>query len=1281
MPSGISTVTTQPDSIPPGLPTPTTAPKPSRHYAGRAWLAVGGLLVFMLLYLGLAGWFLLTACHLMTGSMTNGDDAFVGYLAGACAVFLAAFMLKGLFFVKRGSVDGMFEIKAEQQPALFRFLYQMADAAGAPRPHRVFLSARVNASVSYDLSILNLLIPSRKNLEIGLGLVNVLTLGELRAVLAHEFGHFAQRSMAVGRWVYIAQQVAGHLVARRDRFDRFLQGLSRSDVRVAWVGWLISLIVWAIRSLVDSTFRVVVLMQRALSREMELNADLVAVHLTGSDALVHALHRLQAADDSWDRALRFSINEHESGYTPRDMFAVQSRILTLMRQILNDPGYGVVAPVPAEQPDRHRVFTAGLAQPPRMWLTHPLNHEREANAKQRYIPSPLDDAGAWTVFQDAETLRAHLTAMTLRTTDSVPVSGDDTLAHLNDQFTREHLQSRYRGIYLGRSSVRHAQYARDLYDDNVAADRATCDLLYPASLTQDMERLRTLELDLQQLQGLSAGTLKVEGGKIRHRGGESALSELPALLAAAQRDLDAVQGRLRAHDVLCRSWHAAAARQAGGAWPTYLQSLLLTLHYADHAEADLRDAQGWFSNRVAIETATRHVSAAGRKRVLQAASALYETLKQAYEQRNQVHLGSDLAQRLGYAGWPEELGRLGLEPPTPQNLGNWLNVAGRWVDKAANTLGALRGRALEALLVAESQLAAHVVRQSPLEDPAGTPTQVTATYTALLPGKERQRQTRLSWWGRFQTADGMLPSVSRLAVAGAIVAVVLGVGLMLGSASVQIYNGMAQTVVVKIGDKVQVRVPPHSSANRALDAGHGYPIETRTADGRLVEAFQGELQGRFSHMVYNVAGASPLAVLTVAYGNASPRPPHRLGSPRWSASDADVLFAEPPETISTKGGGGTRTVLRGVEDAAPGQMMALVSDGQERTAMILAHASWDATADPHTMQWLSLASSSPGFSALLKQRLQAAPDDMVLRRFQIDTAPDAERQTLCNDYRQRAVSAPTAPIEYLAIRCQPPSDAKDQSYVDAQRRWPEDPWLANAAGYVAAEHGQWAHAQPLLRQAYGALPPLAPSIAVDLARIMRLRGQADALALGGLARQSEELGELLTLETGQQLGKGDSLQAYPALARGKLDDALRLSGTDKAAATRALRLVAASDGATADVVQRALALPVSEGLDPDTLWASIALSARSKHDYSELLAHAPRWEQQHVPVMRTFLDSVLQGRPKDTSEGLLNGLPPELRGQAFAMAVVVLGKHAPRAWRNAARALLFASERPYFAPG
>ena len=206
---------------------PQDLTQPPATYMRRVALAMAGLGLFLVLYVALTGWLGFTAYRLIAASIEGGDDSFGGFIVGAGAAFLTVFMVKGIFFMKHGRAnDFEIEVKPAEQPALFEFLHTLADEAGAPRPHRVFLSSRVNASVSYDLTLLNLLLPSKKNLEIGLGVVNTLTLGELKAVLAHEFGHFTQRSMAVGRWVGTAQQIAAHIVAKRDMLDRFRRSRS-----------------------------------------------------------------------------------------------------------------------------------------------------------------------------------------------------------------------------------------------------------------------------------------------------------------------------------------------------------------------------------------------------------------------------------------------------------------------------------------------------------------------------------------------------------------------------------------------------------------------------------------------------------------------------------------------------------------------------------------------------------------------------------------------------------------------------------------------------------------------------------------------------------------------------------------------------------------------------------------------------------------------------------------------------------------------------------------------
>ena len=60
---------------------PATVPdnltKPSSAYRFQAWLAMGGLALFVLLYFALAGWFVWTAYRLISMAMLGGNDDFI----------------------------------------------------------------------------------------------------------------------------------------------------------------------------------------------------------------------------------------------------------------------------------------------------------------------------------------------------------------------------------------------------------------------------------------------------------------------------------------------------------------------------------------------------------------------------------------------------------------------------------------------------------------------------------------------------------------------------------------------------------------------------------------------------------------------------------------------------------------------------------------------------------------------------------------------------------------------------------------------------------------------------------------------------------------------------------------------------------------------------------------------------------------------------------------------------------------------------------------------------
>lgn len=938
-----------PDSVPENLT------QPSAKYKRHAWLAMASLAMFVTIYMALAGWFVWTAYRVLGGALAGGKDTLLQFGIGACAAFLAIFMLKALFFMQRGGTPDDVEVTEEEQPRLFQFLYRIADEAGAPRPKRVYLSGRVNAAVFYDLSILNLLFPSRKNLEIGLPLVNVLTLSEVKAVLAHEFGHFAQRTMAIGIWVYIARQIAGHVIAKRDALDEFLKFLSRIDLRIAWIGWVLSLIVWSIRSLMDTLLSLVVLAQRALSRQMEFQADLVAVSLTGSDELIHALHKLQSADEAWDRTIAFTNSELRNDRIPHDMFEIQTRIIEKMARILDDEDYGSV-PRAGSDKQTHRVFKSGFAQAPQMWSTHPANHDREENAKRIYLAASHDERSAWLLFDSVDKVKQNVTAVMIKEVEAERSSREDTFKQLDRIYDKLQYDPRFRGAYIGRPLTRHVALPNELYEEVLDQDYvpAVLNTLYGTKFAEDLARLKELEEELITLQALRDKVYQATGGSIVYRGREISRRDLPAAIREVVRETDGIRQHIFDHDRRCRGAHLAAAKKLGNGWREYLLGLINVLHYSEHTLADLRDAEGLLNNVYAVVTADGKVSSRELKRLIATANVLYGVLEGIYQQKERLNLDYSLCARLDVTGWDAMLEEFKLGPATNDNVSQWLQVIDGWVASVAGALSSLNTATLEQLLQTEDQIARHL-REGGSVEQAPMPSRVPEAYPTLLQGQERKRQTKLGLWDRFMTADGWFPAAARLLVAGGIVGAVLGFAGVTGTEStISIYNGLGISVQVHI-DKTIIGVAPFSATQVDIVTHKSVTVEAYAPDGRLIERLNPPLAAHAEHYVYNVAGASPMVEWTAVYGNTEEQPARFLGAAHWFTSSVDVFFHEPPDSISTSGGGGKRTVLSGMGGDDPDDVLNYVKSKQEREQLILAHANWDKPGSPFAEKWQAIA--------------------------------------------------------------------------------------------------------------------------------------------------------------------------------------------------------------------------------------------------------------------------------------------------------------------------------------
>ena len=1318
----------QDELYPPGpreVPADLTAP--TAAYKRSSWLAFAGLIAFVLLYVGLTGYFGWLVYRLVRDSLHSGTVG--GFFLAIPPLLFGLFLLRGLFVVKHTADPTRVEVREEDEPALFAFVRRIADDTGAPRPHRVFLSARVNAAVFYDLSFRNLLFPSRKNLEIGLGLVNALSLDELKAVVAHEFGHFAQRTMAIGRWVYMAQQIVGHIVATRSWLDSVLGWISRIDLRVAWIGWIMRLFVWAIRAVLDTAFRIIILAHRALSREMELQADLVSVSVSGSDSLIHALHRLGPADDAWERAVGFAGGQAARKKPVADLFAVQEKVLDRLRWVLNDDSLGATPALPERRPEAHRVFEEELAQPPRMWSTHPPNGEREANAKKLYLPSKLDPRSAWALFRDPAATRR---AVTQRFAEAAfgeakdePAPIEESLALIDEDYAIPSLDRRYRGAYLNRTVVGAVAQVADLYapigaeqsdgmptarrraapegggvpprsgatdvfvDEEPEAIVRRLDALYPESLKEQLERASELRREQSLLTALQDGILSAPGGVIRYRGREIPRKQLTEVIERVKREHTEADNAVLAHDRACRTAHRIAARRLGGGWEDYLVSLASLLHYADHASADVRDAIEHMHHVLNIVTADGHVSSGERVRLLSACQDVWNTISAAFSQREDVALPARVRETLEAESWMEALaGGFDLSPPHDQNLGDWLRVVDSWAYSTSDTLGALASRTLEALLEAEAEVERALREGAELPEApqvASAPRQ----YSTLVLGQERERQKKLGWWDRFQLADGFVPGAARLAVAsGLLLPAMLFTGSA-GEATVTIYNGLGIPVEVSIDGESEV-VSPRGVASIDVATNAHAQVVARASSGREIERFEADADYAWGDYVYNVASASPLVEWTASYGSASERPERPLGTVRWHQTSVDAIFTEPPRSVSLPRGssGTTRDALAGLADAPPMMQVGNCSDPAERQAMIEAHLRWDPSDDPKLGEWMSHVEDEATLLAIVRERLEAEPGRVLWLRLEQDAAGDA-RAEVCARHRELAAAAPeSADYAYLATRCIEDEAARDAAFVEQHQRHLSHPWLAMAAGYEHAGHARWDEALSLLSACrIGETSTFFSAIAIDVARIRRVRAEVpSAVVLDDLIADSQPLRFLLSFD-GIGVPPGDPaselfMAPWRSLARGELEGvlgALAMDPNSAPAQSTLLRLVAASDGATPAMVAEAFALAPDAGINARTVWPTMALAVREGRDPQPFIAFARENAEEESEAMISLLDAgPLAADPSGTMHGVVAGLDPVFRGHALVMGIVLLGDAAPAEWRHDARALLFTSERPYF---
>ncbi|MGW5345467.1 M48 family metallopeptidase [Streptomyces sp. HUAS TT3] len=242
------------------------------------------------------------------GAYTAGLRGFALLKLIAVTGVLAVPIVRGMFMLRtpKGEPVPGVPVGPEQEPVLWRAVREVAEQVGTRAPDEIVLTSDVNAAVSEDSRLLGLL-PGTRRLYLGLPLMTGLDEMQLRAVLAHEMGHYANfdtrltpliargRAQLTRTVAHFHERADAKVSKERARQEekaqkRIAKGKKAHEVDTSGQGATYR----AMAKIYTAYGRFYLRATRSSGRRQELAADLASVRVAGRDAAASALREFNA---------------------------------------------------------------------------------------------------------------------------------------------------------------------------------------------------------------------------------------------------------------------------------------------------------------------------------------------------------------------------------------------------------------------------------------------------------------------------------------------------------------------------------------------------------------------------------------------------------------------------------------------------------------------------------------------------------------------------------------------------------------------------------------------------------------------------------------------------------------------------------------------------------------------------------------------------------------------------------------------------------------------------
>jgi hypothetical protein len=290
-----------------------------------------------------------------------------------------------------------------------------------------------------------MIFPVRKNLQIGFGLVNTVTEQELKAILAHEFGHFSQRTMSVGSYVYNVNQVIFNMLYDNESFDSMIQAWANVTGYFSIFVIIAVKIINGIQWILQKMYGFVNLRYMALSREMEFHADEVAANIAGSRPLEESLLRLDMANSAYNLVARFYDLKTEKDIISKNIYNDQSTTLAILAAENNLQLKNGLPTVSLSDINKYNKSKINIED---QWASHPTTEERVKALQNLNIVKAEDKNNpAMRLFPNGEVIGEKFTKKVFH---NIVYRGTGTVLDTEEyriEFRKEMVNNRFPTVY------------------------------------------------------------------------------------------------------------------------------------------------------------------------------------------------------------------------------------------------------------------------------------------------------------------------------------------------------------------------------------------------------------------------------------------------------------------------------------------------------------------------------------------------------------------------------------------------------------------------------------------------------------------------------------------------------------------------------------------------------------------------------------------------------------------------------------------------------------------